>query len=108
VDIETMRRDADDVISNGATIEDPEELETVILRLRGMLMLLIPELVGLMPRHSRDAVPVICARAGITEARTRLRLEAGSGIPQQVAHAQRLARSVRALANHYVKLGGGQ
>ncbi|MFI8834026.1 DUF6415 family natural product biosynthesis protein [Streptomyces afghaniensis] len=108
VDIATMRQTAEEVIANAATITDADEMETTILLLRGMIMLLIPEVEVATGKFPRDDVPSICARACLTESRTRLRLVAGNDIPQQVAHAQRLARSVRALADHYVNLGGGQ
>ncbi|WP_230396560.1 DUF6415 family natural product biosynthesis protein [Streptomyces blattellae] len=58
---------------------------------------------------SEDAVPRACALACVGEARMRLRLEPSNGtLPAAVAHAQKLARSVRALADHYVTLGGEQ
>ncbi|MGO4747690.1 DUF6415 family natural product biosynthesis protein [Streptomyces sp. 2MCAF27] len=40
------------------------------------------------------------------EARMRMRLEPGATLPAQIAHAQRLARSVNALCDHYETPGG--
>ncbi|MEU4484625.1 DUF6415 family natural product biosynthesis protein [Streptomyces purpurascens] len=106
MDIETMQQAAQDVVDNGAKITDADELETIILLLRGMIMVLIPEVEKGLAEHPKNHTPSICARAGITEARTRAHIVPGSDIPQLVGHAQRLARGVLALIRHHRKLGG--
>ncbi|MFJ3619601.1 DUF6415 family natural product biosynthesis protein [Streptomyces iakyrus] len=106
MDIETIQQAAQDVIDNGAKITDADELETIILLLRGMIMVLIPEVEKGLAEHPKNHTPSICARAGITEARTRAHIVPGSDIPQLVGHAQRLARGVLALIRHHRKLGG--
>ncbi|MFE7127890.1 DUF6415 family natural product biosynthesis protein [Streptomyces sp. NPDC057617] len=78
-----------------------EDLETVTLRLRGHLALLIPELehrLGRLGETDRAR-----AEAGIGEARRRL--DAGPGPLGPGRHAQILGRSVIALCAH---LGHGQ
>ena len=106
VDVATIRESAEDVITNGAQMEDPDEVETIILLLRGMIMLLVPEVEVAMSKHPKNHIPAICARACIGEAQMRLRLGSGSNLAVMISTAQRLARSVRALADHYVGLGG--
>ncbi len=71
-------------------------------------MLLIPEVAKAACGLPKDSVPKWCAEAGITEARTRLDYRPGPDLPAQVAHAQRLARSVEALLRHLETLGGEQ
>jgi len=106
VDIETIHEVAEDVIATGARIEDADEMITIILLLRGAIMLLIPEVEIVSAKHPRDHIPCICARACIGEARMRLRLGPGENHTVRLATAQRLARSVKALVEHYRKLGG--
>ncbi|MGR4847896.1 DUF6415 family natural product biosynthesis protein [Streptomyces sp. LARHCF252] len=105
VDIQTIRQTAQDVITDGAKIEDSDELETIIMLLRGMIMLLIPEVETATGWFPKSDIPAICARACVGESRMRIRLEVGGNIPQLVGHAQRLARSAQALADHYENLG---
>ncbi|MGW6738641.1 DUF6415 family natural product biosynthesis protein [Streptomyces sp. NPDC055013] len=100
-DIETMRRTAQEVISAGALIEDSDELETMILLLRGMVMVLVPDVEAATGHYAKNHTPAICARAGVQEARTRIYADPGTTVPQLVGHAQRLARCVLALIRHY-------
>lgn len=104
-DIETMRQTAQEVLADGARIEDSDELETLILLLRGMIMVLIPDVETATGRFPKNHTPAISARAGIKEARTRIYYTYGSDIPSMVGQAQRLARSVLALVRHYETLG---
>jgi hypothetical protein len=106
VDIETIKRSAEEVISDGAKIEDSDVLETIIILLRGMIMLLVSEVEKDLARYARNNSVAIGARAGITEARVRAHAFPGSDIPQLVGHAQRLARGVLALIRHHERLGG--
>jgi hypothetical protein len=85
-----------------------EELETLALQLRGHLMLAIPVVEALADRLPEDDVPSACAFSAVMEARTRLGLEPHRSVAGRVAHAQRLARSVNALCDHYENLSGGQ
>lgn len=109
VDLQTMRETATRLLSEDAELPSTQELETLTLLLRGMIMLAIPEIEKATGKLPEDDVPRACALACVGEARMRLRLEPSNGtFPAGVAHAQRLARSVRALADHYVNLGGQQ
>ncbi|MCX4763248.1 DUF6415 family natural product biosynthesis protein [Streptomyces sp. NBC_01275] len=100
-----MRETAALILSEDAELPSIPELVVMTLRLRGMIMLAIPEIEVAAARWPNDDIPATCARACIGEAQMRLRMEPGVKLPQQIAHAQRLARSVRALADHYVNLG---
>ncbi|MCX5234618.1 DUF6415 family natural product biosynthesis protein [Streptomyces prunicolor] len=105
VDIGMMERTAQEVISDGAKIEDSDELDTVVMLLRGMVMLLVPEIEEALGRFPKSHTPAISARAGIQEARNRIAYVPGTNLSQLVSHAQRLARSVLALTRHYKALG---
>lgn len=107
-DIETMRATARRLLADDAEPPSPEELETLTLLLRGHLMVAIPAVEIAAGRLPKDDVPRACAMACIGEARMRLRLEPGRTLPAGIAHAQRLARSVDALADHYENIGGHQ
>ena len=107
LDVETIKSSAQDVISDGAKIEDSDELETIIILLRGMIMVLIPEVENDVAQYPKNHCPAIGARAGIQEARNKSHVIPGSSIPQLIGHAQKLARCVLALIRHHETLGGG-
>jgi hypothetical protein len=102
-----MRACARRLLADDAELPTVAELETLTLQLRGHVMLAVPEVETAAGTLPRDDVPRACALACVGEARMRLNLESGHGLPAQVAHAQRLARSVNALCDHYENLGGG-
>ncbi|MER5662334.1 DUF6415 family natural product biosynthesis protein [Streptomyces mirabilis] len=106
LDIETMRESARRLLADDAEPPMPEELETLTLLLRGHMMLAIPEVEIAAGRQPKDDIPRYCALACVGEARMRLNLEPGRTLPAGIAHAQRLARSVNALCDHLVNLGG--
>ncbi|WP_435210747.1 DUF6415 family natural product biosynthesis protein [Streptomyces sp. bgisy034] len=106
VDLETMRATALRLLAENAEPPTPDELETLTLTLRGMIMLAIPEVEISAGRLPEDDVPRACALACVGEARMRLNLEPGRPLPAGIAHAQRLARSVNALCDHLQNLGG--
>jgi hypothetical protein len=108
IDPATMRAAALRLLAEDAELPSDEELDTLTVQLRGHLMLAIPIVEALADRLPEDDVPRACARAGITEARTRLGLEPRQALPARIAHAQRLARSVNALCDHYENLSGEQ
>lgn len=107
VDLETMRAAARRLLAETAEPPMPEELETLTLQLRGHIMLTIPEVEKAAGRLPEDDVPRACALACIGEAHIRLGLEPGRTLPAGIAHAQRLARSVNALCDHYENLAEG-
>jgi hypothetical protein len=104
LDIQTMRTSA-----HGLLAEDPklsvEELKTLTLQLRGHIMAAVPEVEQMAGKLPKDDTRRACARACIGEARMRMRLEPGATLPARIAHAQRLARSVNALCDHYENFG---
>ncbi|PZH20148.1 hypothetical protein C1I97_01600 [Streptomyces sp. NTH33] len=105
-DITTMRATVRRLLADDAEPPSPEELDTLTLQLRGHIMLMIPVVEKATGRLPKDDAPRACALACIGEARMRLNLEPGRTLPAGIAHAQRLARSVAALADHYENLSG--
>ncbi|MFH9938537.1 DUF6415 family natural product biosynthesis protein [Streptomyces murinus] len=105
VDILTMRATARQMLAEDAELPSAEQLDILTLRLRGLLIVLIPEVEEVASRWPDGDVPKMCARACIGESRMRLNLEPGATLPAGIAHAQRLARSVNALCDHYENLG---
>ncbi|WP_443079879.1 DUF6415 family natural product biosynthesis protein [Streptomyces sp. P9-A4] len=83
-------------------------MDSLTQALRGMLMLLLPEVTSAADRHPKGDMPRICALVGIEEAWRRLRPRSvpAASPCEPLRHAQRLARSVMALTDHYVNLGG--
>ncbi|MEU2507976.1 DUF6415 family natural product biosynthesis protein [Streptomyces sp. NPDC007863] len=107
LDVKTMRETARRALGEGAGTLSPEELDSLTQALRGMLMLVIPEVTAAADRHPKGDMPRICALVGVEEASRRLRMRAVSGAsPWALRHTQRLARSVLALTGHYLDLGG--
>jgi hypothetical protein len=106
IDVDLMRASAARLLDKDAELPSAAELETLTLLLRGHIMLVIPEVEEAAAKLPEGDIPRACALACVGEARMRLRMEAGGNLPQQVAHVQRLARSVRSLADHCVNLGG--
>ena len=104
LDIATMRECANRMLATDAPLPSWDELRTVTLKLRGHLMLLIPEVEDLVGRRPHGALPGTVARAGVGEARRRLDELPGPTLPRAVSHAQRLARSVEALCRHLERL----
>ncbi|RZB18261.1 hypothetical protein StrepF001_14170 [Streptomyces sp. F001] len=106
VDIATMRGSARRLLADDAEPPMPDELETLTLQLRGHIMLAVPEVETAAAGLPEDDIPRACALACVGEARMRLNLEPGRTLPAGIAHAQRLARSVNALCDHYENLRG--
>ncbi|MFG3101830.1 DUF6415 family natural product biosynthesis protein [Streptomyces sp. NPDC048182] len=105
VDLETIRSAAHDVLTDGRSLTDPDEAETIILLLRGMIRLLVHEVHELASRLPREDNHRARAFACIAEARMRLRLKTEyAAHAVLVSLAQRLARTVGALADHYESL----
>ncbi|HZH27293.1 MAG TPA: DUF6415 family natural product biosynthesis protein [Azospirillaceae bacterium] len=104
LDVTVMRAAARRLLAEDAELPSDDELDTLILQLRGHVMLAIPVVEALAARLAENDVPRACALAGVGEARTRLGLEPRHVLPARIAHAQRLARSVTALCDHYENL----
>ncbi|MCX4608881.1 MULTISPECIES: DUF6415 family natural product biosynthesis protein [Streptomyces] len=105
LDVETMRETARRLLAEDAELPTAGELETLTLTLRGHMMLLVPAVEDAARPLPEDDIPRACALACVGEARMRLGLEPGRSLPQAVADALRLARSVNALVDHVVNLG---
>jgi Family of unknown function (DUF6415) len=84
----------------------PKELDTLTATLRGHLGLLIPEVAAKAGRLPKNSVPRYCALACVGEANRKLRVGDGCTPRVRVAVARKLARSVKALCDHYEKLDG--
>jgi hypothetical protein len=100
-----MRESARRLLAEDAELPSFDEVETLTLRLRGHMMLLIPEVEQAAARQPKDDIPRYCALACIGEARMKLNLAPGHGLPAGIAHAKRLSRSLNALCDHYENLG---
>ncbi|MFD5392265.1 DUF6415 family natural product biosynthesis protein [Streptomyces sp. NPDC127074] len=105
LDIRTMRAGTRRLLAKGAEPLSLEEVETLTLRLRGHITVAVPGVEQMARSLSEDDTRRACARACIGEARMRMRMELGATLPARIAHAQRLARSVNALCDHYENLG---
>jgi len=108
LDVQTMREAARRLLAEDAELPSEEELETLTLQLRGHLTLTIPVVEDLAERFPEDDVPRACAHSAVMAARVRLSRPPGRTLPSRIAHAQRLARSVNALCDHYENLSGEQ
>jgi hypothetical protein len=106
IDVATMRETTARLLAGGGEPFTAEELQDLTLLCRGHLMLLIPETERVSRGVSEGDVRRTGALAGIGEARRRLDLVPDERLPAQVAHAQRLARSVDCLLRHLASLGG--
>ncbi len=105
VDIGTMRATARCALTETLSEDD---LDTLTLTLRGHMQLLVPEVEAIAEREPKDSAPRYCARACVAEARRKLRIGDGCTPAVRVAVAQRLARSVNALCDHYENLRAAQ
>jgi hypothetical protein len=99
-DIEKMRADAAELLDAEAQLPRYEDLQAMTSRLRGHIMLLIPQVEGVASRLPMDDIPGRVALAGVGEARRRMDAAAGAGLVSAVKHAQKLARSVESLCSH--------
>lgn len=102
-DVTTMRASAGRAL---AETLGADELDTLALTLRGHMQVLIPEVEASAGRQSKDSIPRYCALVCVGEARRKLRLGNGETLPARVAVAQKLARCVIALCDHYENLSG--
>jgi hypothetical protein len=108
LDVPTMRTTASLFLSPNSRPPAPQELETLILRLRGHLQASIPEVEAIaerLPEGDTHDILRYCALACVGEARLRLSTKAARREDGPVDHARNLARSVNALCDHYEYLG---
>lgn len=105
LDVATMRAGAQQILAEDGDLPSPRALDTHVLAVRGQLMLAIPEVEIRAVKLPKGYSARESAVEGIGEARRRLNTEPGHTLPGRIAHAQRLARSVVALCDHYEALG---
>ncbi|MEU6224756.1 DUF6415 family natural product biosynthesis protein [Streptomyces sp. NPDC047042] len=105
VDIEIMRASAGRLLAPDATVPSAQELETLMLMLKGHLALVIPEVerAAAGPDDDYDLARV-CAWTAVTESRRKLRIEPRPSLSSHIAYARRLSRSLKALCDHYETL----
>ena len=104
-DLEVMRAGARQLLDpDFAPAEFPAnhaELDTLTLKLRGHVQLLIPEVEQAALRMSKDEVRRYCALACVGEARGKLTISPRHELSSGVAYARRIARVLNALCDHY-------
>jgi hypothetical protein len=108
MDLTTMRETVRSLLANDAPELSADEIDTLTITLRGHIELLAPEVQGIADRLPKDDIPRYCALACIGEARGKLRAAPGAGAYGAVAYAEKLARVLNALCDHYENLGRGQ
>ncbi|MGA5896766.1 DUF6415 family natural product biosynthesis protein [Streptomyces venetus] len=103
LDLETMRACAGRLLVNDTEVSSSETLETIVLQLHGHLMLAVPEVETAALALPEGSVARACALFCVREARLRLSAQPGrnASARARIAHAQRLAGSVRTLCDHY-------
>ncbi|HET6354842.1 DUF6415 family natural product biosynthesis protein [Streptomyces sp.] len=104
LDIATMRESANRLLSVEKAPPRLEDLDTVTSLLRGHVELLVPEIRERLDQLPSDDAPGQVARIGVEEAWRRLHTPPGFGPVAAYAQAQRLARSVNSLCDHYENL----
>ncbi|MEJ8657453.1 DUF6415 family natural product biosynthesis protein [Streptomyces sp. MS1.AVA.4] len=101
MDLATMRESARRVMGMS---EMQPQLNELADRLRDHVQLLVPEIRALIAGLPADDGSAGVARIGVDEAWRRLHTSRGFGPDAAYQHAQRLARSVAALCDHYENL----
>jgi hypothetical protein len=106
VDAETMRSAVARLLAPGAELPAGAELDELMLLYQGALRVLITEVERACLGRPEGDVVAVGALAGGGEALRRLELEVRASPLAQLAHAQRLARSVDCLLDHLDSLSG--
>ncbi|MEV5337638.1 DUF6415 family natural product biosynthesis protein [Streptomyces sp. NPDC052676] len=104
LEVEVLRQAARLLLAEDADLPPERELDALTLQLRGHLELAIPVVEDLAERFPEEDVPRACAHSAVMAARVRLSRPPGRALASKVAYAQRLARSVSALCDHYENL----
>jgi hypothetical protein len=101
LDVVVMRVCAERLLSQGAEELPSREVEKLAFCLRSHVGLIVREVEPAALALPDDSVPRICALSCVGEARLRLGAELGRSLPALLAQARGLARSARALCDHY-------
>ncbi|MET9083740.1 DUF6415 family natural product biosynthesis protein [Streptomyces sp. NPDC004237] len=104
-DVETMRGTAHRFLAPDARPIPNDEVTTLTVALRGQIEELIPTIEAMTRTLPADDYPSACALACCREADMRLGLSPGYNSPGQMTVAMALAKSVKALCDHYENLG---
>lgn len=107
-DIIVMRKTAGALLGPDALALAPsgDQLATLTLTLREHLAVLMPEVERAAGTLKRESIPRYCALACLGEARGKLRATPAGGPDGALRHAQRLARVLNALCDHFERVGG--
>ncbi|WP_175647247.1 DUF6415 family natural product biosynthesis protein [Streptomyces cyaneochromogenes] len=106
LDVETIRKTARRLLTDDADPLTPEAPTPLAVLLRDHIRQLNPEAKAAIPGLPQDDVPKMCAQACLGETQMRLRLGNGDTAAVRPAVTTKPARSVNALYNHRVNLGG--
>nr|WP_281364893.1 DUF6415 family natural product biosynthesis protein [Streptomyces typhae] len=96
-----MRSAVCHLMAPGGAQSVPSEVDTLAAQLRDYLVVLIPAVEARTDDLPLKGAPRACALACVGEARMRLGVETCPGLSAAIVHAQRLARCVEALCDHY-------
>ncbi len=103
-----MRTTAHRLLAQGTAFPRYDDLQDMLLLLRGHLALIVPETEALArslcDRHTAHGP----ALAAVASARERLTAGPGSGPVSAVEHARSLAHELRTLCGHYATLRPAQ
>ncbi|WP_308296985.1 MULTISPECIES: DUF6415 family natural product biosynthesis protein [unclassified Streptomyces] len=107
-DLEVMRESARQLLDPDSVPDvlppSRAELDTLTLKLRGHLELLVPEVEQAVLVIPKNEALRYCALACVGEAWGRLRVSPPSELSSGVAYARRIARVLNALCDHYETL----
>lgn len=106
IDTAVLRADTAEILGPEPVLPRYERVQHLAFTYRGSILLLIPIVEKLSYGLDGDDIRGRCALAGIGEARRRLDEIEAVGLAGEVRRAQRLARAVLALCDHYDILTG--
>jgi hypothetical protein len=104
VDIVTMRETVGRFLPHDADQPTGVELAELVDMMRGQLELIIPEVHATAVSLPKTDIPRYCALACVGEAHARLNSKPLPGLDGPAIYARLLARTLNALADHYVNL----
>lgn len=104
VDIGTMRAVVRRFLDEGDQAPGADEVELLLLQMRGHMQLLIPDIEQAAARLPHDDVPRYCALACVGEARGKLSPYAHPSL--DLSYAAKMARTLGALCDHHENLCG--
>ena len=107
-DLAAMRTAVRRLLDEDTEPPAPEELAALALQLREHITRAMPAVTRAAGRLPKTAAARACALACVGEAERKLRIGNGDTPAVRLAVAQKLARSARALADHYDNLGSQQ